>query len=258
MLSLVPAILFGLLGLAVGAAAAHGAEAVLANRQIATRCPYCTGSYDRLQWSAVLATLTGRGRCTACGRFLRFPRVVGELFLALGWGLLVGVYGVTPRTGLAMLALLPLAMIMVTDLEAKLVPNRIMLPALGAMLVSGVALGPALPVAGYFRWWHALAGAAVGFGVFRLLVWIGVAIFGEGALGEGDITLAAYVGVVVGFPLIVESLLLTFAFGGIGAAAVLALRRGKLGTAIPYGPFIILGCAVTQVWGGEILRWFMS
>jgi leader peptidase (prepilin peptidase)/N-methyltransferase len=252
-------ILFTLLGLVVGSAAAHIAEAALAGRKLAApRCPYCTTDYTPLQWSATLALLTGQGRCRTCRKFLRVPRLLGELYLAASWGLLAGYYGVTLRVLFSMVALIPLTMIMVTDLEAKLVPNRIMLPSLAAILVLGTIFGPAMPAQGYIRWWHTLAGAAVGFAVFRLLVWIGVAIFGPGALGEGDITLATYVGGVVGIMMILEALVLAFALGGLGAFLVLLARRGALKTAIPYGPFIILGCTVTIIWGPMILAWYLA
>ena len=246
------------LGLALGTVGAYLGEAALARRRVMVACPYCTSPYSPLQWSALVAVISRRGRCAECSRFLRVPRLIGELFLALTWGLLIGLYGVTPRTLLALVAMFPLAMILVTDLEAKLIPNRIMLPSLLAMVVIGTLVGPAVPPLSVWTWWTSLAGAAIGFATFRLLVWLGVALFGEGALGEGDITLAAYVGAVVGFPLVIESLLLAFVFGGIGAMGVLLLRRGKLGTAIPYGPFIILGCATTLLFGAEILQWFIN
>ena len=246
-----------LLGLVVGTVAVHLAEAVLAKRKLASpHCPYCATKLAPLQWSATLALLTGQGRCSGCGKFLRVPRLLGELFLALAWGLVVAKAGLNLRTLLVMASLIPQTMILVTDLEVKLVPNRIMVPSLAFMLAIGAVAGPALPELTGWRWWQTLAGAAVGFVVFRVLVWVGVAIFGEGALGEGDITLAAYVGAVVGFPIVFESLVLAFALGGVGALLVLLTRRGKLGTAIPYGPYIILGCAMTQLWSVEILEWF--
>lgn len=252
-------VLVALLGWAVGAATAIVAEAALARRRlVAPRCPYCTAVFHPLQWSAVLALISGQRRCRTCGKAFRTPRLLAEIFVAVCWTLLVARFGLTPRVALAMAALVPQAMILVTDLEAKLVPNVIMLPSLATMLVLGSLFGPAAPFLDAPRWWQTLAGVAVGFAIFRVLVWVGVAAFGEGALGEGDITLSTYVGAVVGFPLVLEALILAFGFGGVGAFLVLLLRRGKLRTAIPYGPFIVLGCAVTLIWGGEILTWFLT
>jgi prepilin signal peptidase PulO-like enzyme (type II secretory pathway) len=150
-------------------------------------------------------------------------------------------------------------MVMVTDLETKRIPNLIILPSIGVMLVLGTILGPALPRLASWRWWYTAAGAFIGFVVFRILVWLGTALFGEGALGEGDMTLATYAGAVVGFPVIIESLVVAFALGGVGALAVLVGRReASLQTAIPYGPFIVLGTGATLIWGPEIMGWFLG
>jgi prepilin signal peptidase PulO-like enzyme (type II secretory pathway) len=252
-------ILFALLGLIAGALASHVAEAAMTKRSLSRpTCPFCTAPYAPAQWSATLALVVGRGRCGACDQYFRWPRLIGELFTALSWGLLVGLHGLHLRVIFAMLAVIPLTMIMVTDLETKRVPNAIMLPAIAVILVVGTVFGPALPELTTWEWWRAPAGALVAFVILRVFVTVGVAFFGPGAMGEGDITLATYTGAVVGFPLIFISLLLMITFGGIGATGVLIARKGSLKTAIPYGPFIILGCVTTLLWGPEILHWFLT
>lgn len=256
----VTAFILGLLGWLVGVLAVHGAEAVMTERSLhRPQCPYCTEPYHPVQWSAVTAYLSGRRRCGACGQPIRAARLAGEAFVMIVWALLGWRFGVTLRVLYSMLALLPLAMVMVTDLETKRIPHLIMMPSIGAMLILGTLFGPALPRLGLWRWWYTLVGAFIGFIVFRILVWLGTALFGEGALGEGDMTLAAYAGAVVGFPVIIESLVLAFFLGGIGALAVLVGRRdSSLKTAIPYGPFIVLGAGISLVWGPEIMSWFLS
>ena len=252
-------VVISLLGLLVGALAGHLAEAVMVGQRLARPdCPYCTTPYRPMQWSATLALVTGRGRCRGCGRFFRLPRLVGELFLGISWGLLVGFYGLNVRVLFTLVTVIPLEMIMVTDLEAKRVPNLIILPSIGAMALLGLVFGPALPTLRSWSWWNSPLGGLVGFIVLRILVSVGVAVFGEGAMGEGDMTLATYAGAVVGFPMVIEALLLAFVLGGAGALLVLVTRRGSLKTAIPYGPFIILGCAVTLIWGPAIARWFLT
>jgi leader peptidase (prepilin peptidase)/N-methyltransferase len=257
-MTVIVALLCAALGFVVGAVAVHGAEALMAGRsELRARCPYCETPYLPRQWSATVALLSGSGRCRQCAAWFRVPRLLGELFVAVNWGLLVGRYGLRPRVGFAMLAVLPLAMILVTDLETKRVPNVIILPAIAVMLVLGGLFGPALPTLTLWRWWDAPLGGLVGFGVLRLLVSVGVALFGEGAMGEGDITLATYVGLVVGFPIVVAALILGFLFGGVGALLVLLTGQGSMKTAIPYGPFIILGCSVALLWGPDIVHWFL-
>lgn len=254
------ALILGVLGWVVGVVAVHSAEAIMTERALRQpQCPYCTQPYEPLQWSAIVAHLAGHRRCGACDRPVRSARLGGELFVMVTWALLGWRFGLTLRVLYALLALLPLAMVMVTDLETKRIPNLIMLPSIGIMLVLGTLFGPALPRLGMWKWWYTVSGAFIGFAVFRLLVWLGTALFGEGALGEGDMTLATYAGAAVGFPVIIETLVVAFILGGVGALAVLIGRRdASLQTAIPYGPFIVLGAGITLIWGPEIMGWFLG
>lgn len=253
---MLPLLIF-LTGLVCGALAAHGAETVMARRPWARpACPYCKTPYAGLQWSATLGPLFGAGRCPACGRPVRWQRAVGELLLAATWTVLVVRYGLTWRAALSGIAAVPLIMVTVTDLETRLIPNRIILPACGALAVMGTLAGTAMPGLS-FRWWTVLAGGAFGFLVFWALVAGGTALFGEGALGVGDIKLAAYIGLVVGFPLIVEALVLAILFGFVGGVILVIIHRGNLRIYIPYGPFLVLGGLTTLLWGMEIAAWFL-
>ncbi len=205
-----------------------------------------------------MALLLGRGRCQACEAPLRRERLVGELYLALMWGGLVARFGLTGRSLLAMAVCLPLAMVLVTDLEVKLIPNRIMLPTIGAMLFIGLFAGPALPPLAGSVWWQVPLGGLIGFLTMWLLMLLGVALLGEGALGGGDVKLAAFVGLATGFPLVILTLLLTFLSGGVAAVLVLISRRGGLRTAIPYGPFLVLGGSAVLLYGLELSLWFFG
>jgi leader peptidase (prepilin peptidase)/N-methyltransferase len=247
------------LGLLIGAGAAYAAEIIMLRRAWQTPvCPYCQTPYAPVQGSAFLALVLRQFHCRHCGKPLRWPRLAGEVLLALTWALLVGVYGLTPRVGFAMVSVIPLVMVTVTDLEAKLIPNRIILPSGAALLVLATIFGVPLPFAVRGAWWHALAGGALGFVVFWILANLGLLLVGEGALGAGDVKLAAYVGLLVGFPLIIEAMILSFILGGVGGVFVLVVKRGNLHTAMPYGPYIVLGGIITLLWGLQIATWFLS
>lgn len=252
-------VLFTAIGLAVGAFAAHGAEALLAKRALSRPyCPYCQVERSPWQWSVTAALISGRWRCRACDQPLRWPHLAAEMLLAAGWGGMMARHGVSLRSLLAMVAMVPLIMVIVTDLERKLIPNALMLPSIGAMLGLGLILGPVVPGLTLTAWWHVPLGGLIGFFVFWGLALLGGAVFGEGALGAGDVKLAAYVGLVVGFPLVIEALMLTFFLGGAGALLFILMRRGSLRTAIPYGPFLVLGALVTILFGLDILHWYLA
>ena len=45
--------------------------------------------------------------------------------------------------------------------------------------------------------------------------------------------------------------------GGMISALLLVTRRVTLHTAIPYGPFLILGGLVAMLWGPAIVKWWL-
>jgi len=146
---------------------------------------------------------------------------------------------------------LVLLLVTVTDLEHRLIPNRAMLPAIAV----GVLAGPVRFGSG---WPYALLGGAVGFLFFYLAAWSGERALGRGALGGGDVSLATFVGLISGFPQVFVALVITLIAGGAISSVLLITRRATFRTAIPYGPFIVLGGFYAMVWGAEVIRWYAS
>ena len=144
-----------------------------------------------------------------------------------------------------------LLLITVTDLERKLIPDKAILPAIGiAALASPIRFGAGWP--------YALVGGATGFIFFALVYWLGERAFGRGALGQGDIKLAAFVGLIGGFPQIFVALVVALFAGGAIGAILLITRRATLRTAIPYGPFIVIGGFYAMVWGTDVIQWYVG
>ncbi len=74
------------------------------------------------------------------------------------------------------------------------------------------------------------------------------------AFGFGDVTLAGLIGLVVGWPAVVLALLVGILAAGVFSLGyllvMLARRRYTAFTAIPYGPFLILGASLV-FYGGK-------
>jgi leader peptidase (prepilin peptidase)/N-methyltransferase len=143
------------------------------------------------------------------------------------------------------------ALVLITDLERKLILNVVLFPAILLAIVASL-LTPGM------TWWSALAGGAVGFVFFLVAALVGNALFGSGALGGGDVKLAAFVGLITGFPLVVEALVLTILIGAAVSLVLLVARVRGLSDPIPYGPFLVAGAVVTLLWGYPIAEWFLG
>ena len=128
----------------------------------------------------------------------------------------------------------------VVDVRSHLLPNRILFPAYP---LAGVLLGAAALLAGEpARVLTMIGGAAALWLAYFLL-----RVLYPAGMGFGDVKLAGWLGLYLGFVGWGQLLWGTFAAFGLGALCGLVLivsRRGTLKSAIPFGPFMIAGAAL--------------
>ena len=95
----------------------------------------------------------------------------------------------------------------------------------------------------------AFAGAAA-----LLAVMLTIYFASRGGMGEGDVKLAAALGMWLGVEQGLACLLLAFVGGG--AVGMLLLACGERKRMIPFGPFLCAAAAMAYFWGGEIVAWY--
>ena len=137
-----------------------------------------------------------------------------------------------------------LLLIATIDLEHRLVPNVLIL--LGSVLAAGFSLltrSPSLTMA--------LTGAAAGGGLFLLL-----ALARPNAMGAGDVKLAFLIGMLTGFPWVLQALVLGILLGGLAAALLLLFRVLGPKQYIPYAPYLAAGGIATLLYGQQIAQWY--
>jgi leader peptidase (prepilin peptidase)/N-methyltransferase len=129
---------------------------------------------------------------------------------------------------------LVLVQVIFFDFEHRLILDRVMFPAMALALVVSLFGHP---------WWAGIA-TGVGVGVlFLLLALAGMAIFKAEALGFGDVKLALFMGLLVGWPYIVQAIFYGVLLAGVASIAVIIRNRSMKGT-IAYGPYLAAGTLV--------------
>jgi len=125
-----------------------------------------------------------------------------------------------------------LGVLAVIDLERRLIPNRIVLPAAAAVLVAQCALYPQHAA----EW---VLGALGGAGVLLLL-----ALIRPGGLGMGDVKLGLLMG--AGLGLNVVPALVVGSLAAWPGALYMLVRHGRAGLkrTIPFGPALALGALI--------------
>jgi leader peptidase (prepilin peptidase) / N-methyltransferase len=142
-------------------------------------------------------------------------------------------FGLSVRGVMYALFAAVLVVLAAIDFETRLRPNRIVLPSAGIVLAIQLARGP-----GDAREWLI---AAAGAGAFFLVP----ALLTRGAIGMGDVKLAALMGVALGSHVVVAleiACLAVFPF-----ALYILIRRGRAvarTTALPFGPFMVAGALI--------------
>ncbi|HSK95710.1 MAG TPA: prepilin peptidase [Euzebyales bacterium] len=218
-------------------------------------CPNCDAPIARRDNIPVLSWLLLRGRCRSCAApiSLRYPLVeiaCALLFAAVGWRI-----GLTWTLPAFLLFAWLLVVVTVIDLQTHRIPNRLtypLTPALLGLLAAGAVLDgtPRLAV-------RALLGGVVAFALLLVL-----ALINPRGMGMGDVKLAAFIGIGLGYlgwGHIWLGLFTAFLAGGVIAGILLVLGRRGRKDHIPFGPWLALGGLVALLVGEPIiatyLRW---
>jgi leader peptidase (prepilin peptidase)/N-methyltransferase len=215
-----------------------------------SRCPACRMSIRPWDNIPVVSYLLLRGRCRSCGHPIawRYPAVealTGALFV-----LAVVRFGLTLHTGTILLFLSALVAIAFIDLDHQVIPNAITLPGIPLGLVAGLSFGepPFL---------ERVIGALAGAGFLYLVLLYGSAVYGQDAMGEGDLNLIALVGAFLGWKGVVVTILLGCLSGSAVGLALIGLRRLRRREHMPFGPFLAFGALVALFWGDALVGWYL-
>jgi leader peptidase (prepilin peptidase)/N-methyltransferase len=202
-------------------------------------------AYDNVP---ILSWLLLRGHARCCGALisLRYPST--ELGLALLFAVTVFVHcheSVAEIT-IDLVFLTMLAAVTLTDLEQRIIPDKILLAA--AVLCLAVAVPTdlgGLPE-------RAIATAAAG-GLFLL-----VASAYPAGMGLGDVKLAAIMGLFLGRAVAPAILVALLAGSIVGVAIIARHGSGARKTAIPFGPFLALGGVVGMLAGDQLIDFYLA
>jgi leader peptidase (prepilin peptidase) / N-methyltransferase len=207
-----------------------------------SRCPACEAPIRPLDNVPIVSWLVLRARCRHCRSRIavRYPLV--ELLTAMAFGAVVLVRG----AGEDLAMQLPFTAVVIAvagvDLEHRIVPNKILVPAaLWGLGVQALLRPEALPE-------HLIA-AGASFGL--LLV---AALAYPGGMGMGDVKLAGVIGLYLGAaaaPALLGALLLGSV---VGAAVVCREGLGARKKGLPFAPFLAAGGLLGLLAGPELVQ----
>lgn len=219
-------------------------ESVVGGR---SRCPACGAQIAAYDNVPVLSWLALRARARCCGAPIspRYPLTeltVAALYAATA----IVLWDDAAELALGLVLVTMLVAVTLTDLERRVIPNKILLVgAILALTISAATDPGSLP--------ERLAAAAAGGGLL-----FAAALAYPRGMGLGDVKLVATMGLFLGRDL--GPALLVALLAGSLVGLVLIARHGAAARkrAIPFGPFLALGGVVGLLAGNELVDWYLS
>lgn len=212
-----------------------------------SRCPACgtqIAAYDNVP---VFSWLILRGRARCCGTSIspRYP--LTELTLGALYAATVLVLWDEPgEVALGLVFVTVLVAVTLTDLEQRIIPNKILIVASAlAVAIAAVSDPASLPE-------RAIAAVAAGGALFA------AALAYPRGMGMGDVKLAATMGLFLGRN-VAPALLVALLAGSLVGLAMIA-REGAAARkrAIPFGPFLALGGVAGLLAGDQMVDWYLG
>jgi leader peptidase (prepilin peptidase)/N-methyltransferase len=249
-------VIFILLGMVVASFLNVCCDRLPARESIIYPPSHCSACQHRLSAKdliPVFSYLWLRGRCRYCHAPIPRRLLWVEIGTAVLFGFVSWRYGLSIELAIILFYCCLFIVLMVIDLEHGLILNKVVYPVMVVALLLSIFFSiffPQSEIVPEIK--QAVIGGGIGLIVFLLIV-----LISRGGMGWGDVKLAALIGLVTGY-LVIVALLMGMILGGLVAVLLLGLKIKKRKEAIPFGPFLAVATIVTLLWGNNILNWYLG
>lgn len=245
---------FFLLGLIFGSfiaawiSRAHHEVSIWFGRSHCLSCQYTLQVQDLVP---VFSFLWLKGKCRKCEaeiskHYFFTELLMGAVFLFLAIFYNTDFLSISPQFIFALLASLFLTAILVSDFLYQEIPfSMIGFPSFVLFLL---AVGTHI-----YPWQNMLFGAIIASGFFVLQY-----IVSKGKwIGFGDVTLGILMGVILGWQKTLLALFFAYVGGALISLILLALKKGKRDTAMPFGVFLSIATFISLLYGEKLIAWYL-
>ncbi|MBI2642527.1 MAG: prepilin peptidase [Candidatus Wildermuthbacteria bacterium] len=250
-----------LLGLAVGSflnSVIYRLEKRESALQGRSYCPSCKHTLSWHDLIPVLSFVFLQGKCRYCKAHISWQYPLVELGTAAVFLLIFAsgekstIVDFSHYGYLFAIASL-LIVIFVYDLKHYLIPDKILYPAIGLAFLWSV----------FEIWnfgnWDLFRISNFGFGILPALFFLAIFLVSRGQwMGFGDVKLALFMGLFLGWPNIVVALFAAFLLGAAIGVALIFTKKKTLTSQVPFGPFLIVGTFIGLFWGKIIVDWYLG
>lgn len=226
-----------------------------------SQCLHCGYKLRFFDLIPVLSWVGLRGKCRNCKQFIGWFELVMELGVAayfvlsyIFWPFALQAPLEYTHFGLWLVAGVIMAVLFAYDYKWLLLPDRysFALAVVGVGIATTIALSTADPVGTIIQ---ASGAVAVIAGLYGVLY----AVSKGRWVGFGDVKLGIGLGLLlVDWQLALLTVFLANLLGCLAIIPALATKKIQRTTAVPFGPFLILGAVLAGLFGKHIIDWYLG
>jgi leader peptidase (prepilin peptidase) / N-methyltransferase len=213
-----------------------------------SRCRNCGYSLRWFDNIPVISWVLLRGRCRKCATRVSVQYPLVELITAALFVLVVWFTPVGPVLASRLLLVCILIALFGIDLEHQILPNSITLPGIVIGLLLSVIAPPGIK--------DALLGAALGGGILYAIAAAYYLWRREEGMGMGDVKMLAMIGAFLGWKAVLVTLIFASFSGAFIGLGMMAVQRGGMKYALPFGTFLSLGAVAAMFVGEPLVTWY--
>lgn len=213
-------------------------------------CPNCGTTLKWKDLFPVFSFIFLGGKCRYCKNKISSQYLLVEIFTAVVFlttflinlqqrGVLAGIF--------AFYILSVLIIIFVYDLKHYLIPDKILLPAIGIILVYRIINFDINFFINYL---------IAGFSAFLFFFLIFLITKGRG-IGFGDVKLSLLMGLLLGIKSVLVALFIAFLLGSVVGIFLMIFKKKGFKTEVPFAPFLITGTFIAIWYGPKIANWYL-
>lgn len=253
----------GIVGLAFGSFVNALVWRIRHKRDFVSERSECTHCHHVLAWNdliPVVSWLTLRGKCRYCHKKIDdSPIVESATAMLFILSYVVWPFGFTDAGVVLFIAWLTALVILVAlavyDIRWYLLPDKLVFPLVGIGVVIGISRF-------YFVEGLSIGAAALEMvlGVLMIsgLYFVLHQVSSGKWVGFGDVKLAIFIGLILGWQSALLALFLANLVGLVVVLPLLIIKKIHAKSKIPFGPFLIVASFIAFLWGEKIISWYLG
>jgi prepilin signal peptidase PulO-like enzyme (type II secretory pathway) len=211
-----------------------------------SKCPLCKRKLGPLQLIPLVSWLIQGGKCAFCkGEIPKFYPLTEFVFVTMFFLFSYTFYGTVdffPVMAIVFFALV----LFVYDAKFFEVDRRISIPAILIALVWGFFREIPFP--------ELILGGAIGYLFYAIQYWVSRGKW----VGAGDCELGVFMGLVLGWQLLLPALFVAYILGLLVAIPLLISGKAGRKTPLPMGAFLMPAMLLFLLVGNEIVNWYLG